>query len=220
MNIQAKNRVRRSSYYFIIPFLLLVFTISGYGQDHWKLIKEKSEIKVFTNTKNSDSKLIHIKAISSVNGSLEDCYNLIKDVDNYKSWMHGAEQISLIERKSPDEFSYYMLTDFPWPANDRDVIIRTKVHFKKKKRVVYTVSRNRKNVIPEKEDIHRVEKMRASWEFKEIDAETIQIIYEGHIHSSIELPDWLEERISYRGPFNTIKNMKKEIQSGKYTSYR
>ena len=195
-------------------------TSSSYGQDNWKLIKEKSEIKVFTNTKHNDSKLIHIKAISSVNGKLKDCYKLINDVDNYTSWMHGVTKISLIERKSPNKFSYYMLTDFPWPADDRDVIIKTKVHFKKKKREVYTVSRNQKNVIPEKEGIHRVEKMRASWKFKEIDTGTIQITYEGRIHSSIELPDWLEERVSYRGPFNTIKNMKKEIQNGKNTSSR
>ena len=197
---------------FIIFFLTSLSAIPAFTQDNWELVKEDEQIKVYLNKKQNNKHLTHVRASSTTNrGSLKDYYALMKNVDNYKSWMHGIKNIELLERENENEFTYYMLSDFPWPAKDRDIVINTKVHYEKNKNLVYTDAENQQNMVPEKEGIQRLKKMSASWSFEQINPETIKIKYEGKIYSSIVLPDWLKKHVSYIGPFNTIKNIKEEI---------
>jgi ribosome-associated toxin RatA of RatAB toxin-antitoxin module len=190
-------------------FLLTSFY--GVSQEKWELVKDDEQIKVYLNKNNKKDRMTHVKATSITEGSLNECFELLRDVNQYKTWMHGVEEVKMVEEYTPDNFTYYMLTDFPWPAKDRDVIIKTKIHFKKDKGVVYTVSQNEKNIIHKKEDIRRIKDMNASWKFKEIEPNKIKIIYEGRILSSVKLPDWLKKHVSYIGPFNTIQNIKERI---------
>jgi len=193
----------------ITTFLLTSFY--GVSQEKWELVKDDEQIKVYLNKNNKKDRMTHVKAISITEGSLNDCYELLKKVNQYQTWMHGVEEVKMVKKYTPDNFTYYMLTDFPWPAKDRDVIIKTKIHFKKDKGVVYTVSQNEKDIIHKKEDIRRIKDMNASWKFKEIEPNKIKIIYEGRILSSVKLPDWLKKHVSYIGPFNTIQNIKEKI---------
>ena len=197
---------------FIIFFSTSLFAIPAFTQDNWELVKEEEQIKVYLNKNQNNKHLTHVRASSTTNrGSLKDYYALMKNVDNYKSWMHGVKNIELLERQTENEFTYYMLSDLPWPAKDRDIVINTKVHYEKNKNRVYTDAENQQNIVPEKEGVRRLQKMNASWSFEQINPETIKIKYEGRIHSSIVLPDWLKKHVSYIAPFNTIKNIKEEI---------
>jgi ribosome-associated toxin RatA of RatAB toxin-antitoxin module len=192
---------------------LLFSSLNGISQENWELVKDDEQIKVYLNKNSDRDRLTHVKATSITKASLKECYELLKEVNQYNTWMHGTEKVKLVEQYNPNKFTYYMLTDFPWPAKDRDVIIKTKIHFKKNKGVVYTVSQNEKNVIPKKEDIRRIQKMNASWKFKKIEPNKIKIIYEGRVLSSVVLPDWLKKHVSYIGPFNTIQNLREKINS-------
>lgn len=208
----AHSNIRLTTHLFAAFFFFSLITNYAFTQDNWELVKDEEQIKVYMNKGRQDKKLTHVRASSETDkGSLRDYYTLMKDVDSYMSWMHGIKNIELLEKQKENEFTYYMLSDFPWPAKDRDIVISTKVYYKKDKGLVYTDSKKKANVIPEKEGIQRVEDMNASWSFEKIGHETIKIIYEGKIHSSIDLPDWLKKHVAYIGPFNTIKNIKEEI---------
>lgn len=212
--VQRKIKLKIRLFATICFFSLI--TIPAFTQDNWELVKDEDQIKVYMNKKQQNKYLTHVRASSTTNkGSLEDYYSLMKDVDDYMSWMHGIKNIELLEKQKENEFTYYMLSDFPWPAKDRDIVISTKVLYEEDKDLVYTDSKHKNNVIPEKEDIRRIKKMDASWSFEQINPETIKIMYEGKIYSSIVLPDWLKQHVSYIGPFNTIKNIKATIESEK-----
>lgn len=212
----SQKQIKLTAQLFGTIFILSFITISGFTQDKWELVKEDKQIKVYLNKKQQNKHLTHVRAFSKTNkGSLEEFYSLMKDVDDYMSWMHGIKKIKLLERQRENEFTYYMLSDFPWPAKDRDIVIKTKVHYEKNKALVYTNSQKKENVIPEKEDIRRIKNMHASWSFEQISPETIKIMYEGKIYSSIVLPDWLKNHVSYIGPFNTIKNIKETVESSR-----
>ena len=191
--------------------ILLVTPFNGISQENWELVKDDDQIQVYLNKNTKKERLTHVRASSVIKASLNDCYELLKKVDKYKTWMHGVEEIKIVKKYSPDKFTYYMLTDFPWPAKDRDVIIKTQIHYNKNKGIVYTVSKNVRNLIQKKEDIKRIKDMNASWKFKEIQPNKIKIIYEGRILSSVKLPNWLKKHVSYIGPFNTIQNIREKI---------
>ncbi len=204
---------------YSIKLLLTVGTILLFGsfsrvsQEKWELVKNDKQIKVYLNKNNKRDRMTHVKANSVTNASLDDCYELLKKVDKYITWMHGVEEIKIIQKSSPDKFTFYMLTDFPWPAKDRDVIIKTKVHYKKDKGIVYTDSQHEKDLIQKKEGIKRIQEMKASWKFKEIRPNKIKIMYEGRILSSVALPGWLKKHVAYIGPYNTIQNIKEKLSN-------
>lgn len=195
---------------FFTLFILVFFTFTTqiHAQENWKLVKEEEGIQIYLN-ENQDEELVHIKAVSTANSSLEKCYQLMTDIHGYKDWMHGAEKINLLNKIEENKFNYYMLTDFPWPAKDRDIVIQIGVY--RDQDMVYTRAKNLQGQIPPKEDYERIEKMNASWKFKEIHPNKIQITYEGKINSGIPLPEWLAKHIYHIAPFNTIKNMKERI---------
>lgn len=212
MHWKTFSQIRIIIRLFTTICFFLFITISAFTQDNWELVKNDEQIKVYLNKKQQNKYLTHVRASSKTNkGSLEDYYSLMKDVDNYTSWMHGIKTIKLIEKHNKNEFTYYMISDFPWPAKDRDIVISTKVHYEKD--LVYTDAKKKENVVPEKEGIRRIKKMNASWSFEQINPETIKIMYEGKIYSSIVLPDWLKKHVSYIAPFNSIKNIKEQIES-------
>jgi ribosome-associated toxin RatA of RatAB toxin-antitoxin module len=181
------------------------------SQENWELVKEDDQIKVFLNKNTKKERLTHVKATSITTGTLKECYSLLKKVDQYTTWMHGVEEAKIVKKQKVDKFTYYMLTDFPWPAKDRDVVIKTNI--KKKKNMVYTISSSKNNLIQKKEDVQRIKQMKASWKFKEIQPNKIKIIYEGEILSSVSLPDWLKKHVSHIGPYNTIQNIKEKMNS-------
>ena len=195
----------------------LVFSLTIHGADNWELIRNDDGIKVFSK-KNDHSGYIEIKGISSVYTNLKACVALMNDVDNFKQWMHATEEASLIKRSGEYQFSYYLHSDIPWPAKDRDVVINLRILRNPKTRTIYTKSHNITGVIPVKEDIQRISSVNSSWEFTPLKNNEIQIIFKTRVQTGIDLPDWLANKIYHLGPFHTIKNMKQIIQKEKYQS--
>jgi hypothetical protein len=215
---QTKTVIQPMRLNFSITVLLLAVSFTSQASGQWKLIKEKQGIKIFSRV--NDSKLIEIKAESSSEASLSSFVALMNDVDNFNNWMHAAEKTDLIERQGPYSFTYYMLNDLPWPAQDRDVILRLRIHKNGSKREVYTKSQNVDGVVREKDGIHRIESVRTTWRFVQEKQGNIKIVFRTRVKPKVQLPEWLANHIYQIGPYHTIINMKEMVQNEKYRNAR
>jgi hypothetical protein len=202
------------NYKILFPFLVLFFSFihSSNSQEKWELIKDSDGIKVYTKTKDN-SPYVEIKAVSMLDGEILTFRDMMNDVTNYKEWMHAAEKTDLIRRESSSEFIYYMHSDFPWPAKDRDIVIKTVLHYKPEKGIVYTESESIKGMLEKKDGINRIGDLQASWHFEKEGEDRVKVTYYGRIKPSVQLPDWLAEIVYNTGPFNTIKNMREYIRN-------
>lgn len=191
-------------------FSFIILLLSGYcssaQEKNWELIEDTDGIKVYINSEND--KFVDIKAVTYVYGDILSFYNMLSDVADYEEWMPGAEKTRIIEREKRSEFIYYMRSDLPWPAKDRDLAIETIVHYKPDEGVVYTRSKDVPGIVDKKEDASRVKDMKASWRFEKMKGDKIKITYRGEIKPNIWLPDWLEEIVYSQGPYRTLKNIK------------
>jgi len=206
----------KKHFVYIFNFLfLLSLTTQAIGD--WELIKSNNGIQIFSKSDNN-SKYIEIKGISEVKSPLKAFVALMKDVDNFKHWMHAIKETSLINRNSDYHFTYYLHSDIPWPGKDRDVILNFRILRDPKSHVIYTKSYNISGKVPKKEDIHRIPYVNASWRFVPLENNRVKIIYKTKIKPGIQLPNWLADKIYNLGPYNTIKNMKQIIHKEKYQS--
>ena len=203
--------------YILILFLLFPLNIHAEGQ--WELIKNESGIEIYSKSGNN-SEYIEIKGVSEVRSNLKAFVALMKDVNGFKQWMHAAKETSLIRKNNDYHFSYYMHSDIPWPAKDRDVVLNLKIFRNSKNGSIYIKTKNIIGAIPEKNNIQRIDSVESSWRFVPIGEDRIKIIFKTRVKPAIQLPDWLAERIYNLGPYHTIKNMKQVVQKEEYQSAR
>jgi len=203
----------RQTHYIL--FLMMFMSFSAQSGNTWELIKEDQGIRVYSKSGISQG-YIEIKAISHINSALEPFVALMNDVENFKNWMHATREAKVIKRQGPFHYTYYMLSDLPWPARDRDVILNLRIHKDRATRAVYTQSSNVRGMINEKDGIHRIESVNTSWRFIPEENGRIRIVFQTRVKPNVQLPDWLAERVYHIGPYNTILNMKKMVQHKKY----
>ncbi|MFO8236457.1 MAG: START domain-containing protein [Bacteroidales bacterium] len=202
-------------------FLSMLFSFSllyhtGTRGDEWKLIKDSERIKVYIKKQSKNNNYVNIRATTKSKGSLEIFGAIMQDVPNYDQWMHSVKKTTVVEKKSDYHFSYYMLTDFPWPAKDRDVVLDMQFEWVPEENIFTTHSKNVNGAIPEKEDIIRIEEVNASYAFTRLKNNRIRIEYKGKINPGVNLPEWLKEKVYQIAPYNTLKNLREYAQESKY----
>jgi hypothetical protein len=196
---------------------LLLFSLNIYAAKNWELIKEDEGIRIFSKSDNN-SEFIEIKGVSETRGSLKPFVALMRDVNNFKNWMHAIKRSSVIERINENHFSYYLHSDIPWPGRDRDVVLNLRISRNPNNKVIYTETKNIPGVIPKKEGIRRIPSVKSSWQFIPLESNRIRIIFKTRIKPGVQLPDWLADMIYNQGPYHTIKNMKEMVNRQKYQS--
>lgn len=182
------------------------------GENEWKLIKESDDIKIYIKEKPENNNYVNIRAITESEGSLEAFATIMHDVPNYKKWMHSVEETYIVEEESKYHFSYYMLTNFPWPAKDRDVVLNMKFEWFPEEKKFITHSKEKKGLVPENDNTVRIQKVDASYSFTRLHHNRIRIEYKGRINPGIALPDWVMEKVHHIAPYNTLRNLRHIVQ--------
>jgi ribosome-associated toxin RatA of RatAB toxin-antitoxin module len=197
----------------ILRIITLVFLLPGMleitaQEKSWELIKDLDAIKVHINT-NAEN-LIEIKATSYTNGEINQYYEMLSNVADYNQWMHGTKTSRIVHQEKDTKFTYYLRTDLPWPAQDRDITIETIIHYQPEQGLVYTSSQAVTGIIEPKKAVSRVKDVKASWRFENVEGQSnnIRITYHGKIKPNIWLPNWLQEIVYSEAPYQTIKNIK------------
>lgn len=204
----------------LIVFVIIILILpSGKAQGSWELIKQSDNIKVYIKEAAKNEEYINIKAETYTKGNIQSFAAVMNDVANYTQWMHSVNETYIVSRKGHGHFSYYMLTDFPWPAKDRDAVINLEFEWIPERKLLKTNSKNVEGLIPEKDGIRRVDELDASYSFMQF-GDQVKIEYVGKIRPGVELPDWIMEKVYHIAPYNTLKNLKEFAARSKYKNSR
>lgn len=203
------------------PILLLAcaFPLSFYAQkaDQWTFQGEKDGVKIYHQ---ETPGLLHIKLSTSVKAPLAGIATLFADVDNYKAWGYKISQSRLLRRESAFELWYYAKYDFPWPLDDRDIILHSKMEQDPNTRQLRIVNTPYPTYLPENKGVERIKNTTTRWLFvpgKEGWVYVEQLI---STDSAKGLPDWLVDMTADTGPRETAKSVRKILQQEKYQTAR
>ena len=135
----------------IIVFLLSLTSFFTMAQgDGWVLKSEKDGIKVYFK-KTSD--VYEVKLATSIQTSLSGIVHLLDDVGNYPKWGYKVVESTLLKKVNDKEMYYHSKFDFPWPLDDRDIIMHTHLEQDAKTNVIHTYSTAAPTYIPEEKII-------------------------------------------------------------------
>ncbi len=201
--------------YFGILIILVFLSFSSVAQTAWSFEKEEDNIKIYTKEiKNSSFKAF--KGITVVKSNLHQLLAIFADANNYTNWFHDCINAHSIE-KTGDKTGYtYMEVELPWPLENRDIITKFVVNQNIKTKTVLINLTAAGKKLKKKDGLVRVYSLNGFWEFKPLNSGKIEITYQLHFEPRGTIPAWLANSSVIDAPYNTLKNMKLQLNKDKY----
>ncbi len=209
--------LKKRFFYFLLLFLLVFTgTVTLNAQNStWKLVKNEDSIQVYSRKPNN-SKLRIIKVSTLVRTSLSSLVELIKDAPDNKKWVYLNKKAEILEEKNPFSWIMYSQTDAPWPISDRDVVVRGYLSQDSITKIVSITAVALPRYIPKKKDYVRIPFAVSKWYFIPKKGGLVEAEYTLEVDVGGKIPRWLANMAATKGPFQTMRGLRKEIKRKKY----
>ncbi len=198
-------------------FALLFLQTSGYAQKDWEFQKEKNGVKIY---KRKSDEGHEIKLVSSFQCAQPALVALFNNISEYPKWGYKVAHSELLKRVSDTEFYYYSRFDFPWPLDDRDVVMHTTISKDAATNIVTLTSKAAPDYIPEKPNLVRVRKANVIWTLTPQGENATEGAYCLNTDPGGLLPEWTVNLASDTGPVETVKNMKRLLAEDRYKNVK
>jgi hypothetical protein len=182
----------------------------------WKLSKEEDGIKVYYR-KIEGKNLNEIKIQSVFNCNLSTLVAAMGDVPKYKEWVYSTKEAKLLKRINNREVIYYDAIDFPWPLNNRDLVIHAKTSQATDSKVVRVTLNAQNDGYPVQKGIVRIKFFKAEWVLTP-QKDKVLVDYILSSDPGGMLPDPVVNLALDQGPVKTMQSLKKMIAKGAYNN--
>jgi hypothetical protein len=190
----------------ILLFLFCIFISAAFSQTNWKLARNESGIRVYQ----KDSKFSNFKSIRvecTLEGSFDKLISIINNISHYKDWVYNNKTTSLLKRVSAYEFYYYTEAYLPWPLDNRDAVMHTKISRDSSERFLQINSVAVPNYIPSKSGKVRIQRSDINWYVTRPSPNFIHIVYTFEADPGGSVPAWLVNSFADKGPFESFKKL-------------
>jgi hypothetical protein len=197
---------------FIAVLFSPAFLFSQNSND-WVFKNEKEGVKVYYR-KTSD---VHeLKLVTSLKVSLSGLVTLLSEVENYPKWGYKVSESRELKKVSANESYYYSKLDFPWPLDDRDVVVRSTIVQDPVSRRVTATSIAQPDYLPTNKGVIRMRNAKTTWTLVPGQGGWTYVEYFISSDPGGSLPDWLVNMAIDVGPRETIKNIRNFVRQEKY----
>ncbi len=173
-------------------------------EDDWALAKSEDGVEVYTRSV-PGSEVKEFRASAVVPAPLDEVVGWWQDPTTYTEWIDRCAEAHRVEDAS-GVAANYMKFDFPFPASDRDVVVRAKLLGESDGKKVFEGS-NVDGVVPERGGVVRIAKLRSRWEFRAQGEAATQVAYQQHMDPSGMLPAFILNRAAVDNPMNTLRGL-------------
>ena len=187
------------------------------GQSAWKLHSDKDGIQIYTKTV-SNSAFKALKTVCTVETSLSRLAAVLLDVKNTKDWVYATKVCSLLKQASPAELYYYSEVSLPWPASNRDFIIRIAVSQDPATKALTVIAENKPAYIPGKKNIVRIQQSEAHWLITPQANGMVKVEYTMQVDPGGLLPAWLVNMFVSKGPYQTFVKLREQVKKPIYNN--
>ncbi|OMH25871.1 START domain-containing protein [Motiliproteus sp. MSK22-1] len=214
----------------LVGLLAVLHSSQSLGQEdtvntEWQKAKDQDGIQVFTREVPGSS-IREFKGIIEINSTLDSLSGVLNDIKACPLWVHQCKDPAIIETRGYTERYVYQISDFPFPAQNRDVIHHARVSQNPKTRAI-TIKLNAtpdfclNNTLATCEPINRSSNIRirhsqGTYRLEPINNMTTRVIWQQHVEPGGHLPDWMVNSMLVSVPFSTLGKLKEIVQQEKY----
>ena len=173
-------------------------------EDDWALAKREDGVEVYTrDVEGSASREFRASAV--VPAPLAAVVAWWRDPSTYTRWINRCAEARRIEVDTGANANYLKF-DFPFPASDRDVVVRAQKVEESANRVVFE-GRNVDGLVPEVSGVVRIVMLRSRWEFRARGDAATEVVYRQHMDAGGRLPAFILKRAAVDSPFQTLRGL-------------
>ncbi len=204
----------------ILSILLLLTIAAGASvaddNNGWTLSRDSRNIKVYTRRIKGIA-FKEYRGIVEVNASLSSVIALFEDHAAAKDWIDTCDRIELVEYLAPNESITYSYNNAPWPAKDRDAVVHSVTTQDPETLVVSVVQKAITGHVPNNRKAVRVELIEGSWTLVPLDEKRTEVTYQVLTDPGGGIPAWLVNAVAISQPFNTLRGLRRLLNSEKYS---
>lgn len=198
----------------VLLLLLPSLANSAEPAEEWQLRRDKDGIQVYTRAvEGSANKEVRSEMI--VPNPLNELVGLVVDTEACPDWAALCKESFVAESVSPREAFIYTYNDLPWPVTDRDAVGHVKWAMHEDGSVTMHVDIVAGKV-PEKKRIIRLSYGKTSWTFRPNAEGGTDVNSYAHLDPGGAVPSWLTNILLVDSPFDTMRDMRSIVASGKY----
>lgn len=191
-----------------------LFSLAFASAEDWELIKDDDGIKVYTRTI-PDSKIKEFKGVTNIRATLDGILGVLNDTDACPKWVHNCKDPLKVRDVSFNEGYIYQVINFPFPVNDRDLVLHSKMKHDPVTKVVTIQLTSIPDYISETKNV-RIKKSNGNYFIKPIDDGSFEVTWQHHSEPGGGIPKWLVNKLIVDMPFNTLRNLRSIVQEERY----
>jgi hypothetical protein len=206
MEEENNKEMKSIKYLFILIAILNAPFYIGAGSDapsDWTLIRQEEGMTVYSRDPD-ESDIKEIRVTFTVRSTMEKAIEVLADVPAYENWVYKCSHSESIKTINENEFYYYTVSDFPFPFEDRDLVIKSEHWMDDSNGSYHSHSVAVKDIVDEKEGIVRIPTFSSTWSIKPIENQQLQIEYQVNSSAGGIIPTWLVNLAVAKGPLETM----------------
>lgn len=199
----------------LIPCFLAVASYMS-AQSSWRMVKDSEGIKVFTRGV-AGSDMDEFKGVTVLNSRIEVISEVFRDGPSYSKWMADCIEARIVKSLGRDTLIIYHATNAPWPVNDRDVVVKSRVvrDYSRGSFTAYLESFET-DIVPRRSDRVRMTKLKASFELSVIDREHTRVTFTVLADPAGSIPASVTNYFARNNPHATLKGLGRMVKYDKY----
>jgi len=193
--------------------ILIIFTIlpslcfaqqNDKSQSDWNFVTEKNNIKVYTRS-SDQSNIKELRILVELTGNIDTLFNLINNSHVYSDWVYKCKTSAPLATPEGYTFAYVLVTDFPFPMYDRELIVKSKQWVDEQGRY-RTHSVSEPAALPKNNKMVRIDLYESNWTIEKI-GEKIFIEYQSTVDPGGNIPAWVVNLGLTTGPIKTFTKL-------------
>lgn len=198
-----------------VTVFVLFFSGKNPVQNDWRFWKDTGGVRIYyLELPHSNLKSVKMKTI--FDAKLSTIVEALKDVDAYPTWVYKATYSKTLFTYNANDVVYYNYIDFPWPLQDRDIAVQSKISQDPNTKIVTSVSHAKWDAAPFKKDVVRIQEFNSIWTFTPLSNGTVDGEYVFRSNPGGVIPTWLVNFGLDEGPLKTISAFKQLLREEKY----
>lgn len=199
-----------------LSLLVLVLLLpTALFAENWKKTFKKDNITVYADK--ASPGIIPFKAIGTLDYNIETVLSILKDYKKKQLWAPKLKSVKLHKEISNDEFVFSEYYKTPWPASDREFLLKGTIKEVGNKYYLDAASVNDSKL---KDGGHvQADVTKLYIVLEKIAENKTKISFEFKGDMKGWMPVWLTNLIQRRWPYLFIKGLRKRAQSITPTSY-
>lgn len=199
-------------------FLAQAFSFRAAADNSWKLQKNKDGIRAYLRDV-PDQNLKEFLGVMLVRGiRLSSMVATFDDTASYTRWMHNCTESKLLRYINIQERITYTVTDAPWPATDRDVVVYSLMSQDPEDKSVTIAITGKPDYLPVQPHRLRIPMMKATWTFRPLKSGDVMIAYQTVTDPGGPLPRKLLNLSVVDLPYFTMHKFRNVIKEDRYAA--